>query len=113
MKTRTLFEKELKEKLALKSTGKQSEESLILKAFKYFDLDNSGECNQDEFIKAVTKLGITGLSEPQLIEVFKSYDSNQNNELDYKEFACALYEEESSPKKEDKNDGPSEVSDEV
>ena len=53
MKARTLFEKELKNKLALKSDGKQSEESLIIKAFKYFDLDNSGECSPDEVAKAV------------------------------------------------------------
>jgi Ca2+-binding EF-hand superfamily protein len=36
------FEKELKNKLALKSSGHTSEETVLLKAFKYFDLDNSG-----------------------------------------------------------------------
>ena len=36
------LEKELKNKLALKASGHQSEETVLLKAFKYFDLDNSG-----------------------------------------------------------------------
>ena len=36
------FEKELKNKLSLKSSGHTSEETVLLKAFKYFDLDNSG-----------------------------------------------------------------------
>jgi len=40
---RAAFEKELKNKLALKSSGKQSEETILMKAFKYFDLDNSGK----------------------------------------------------------------------
>lgn len=36
------FEKQLKSKLAQKSSGVQSEEAVLLKSFKYFDLDNSG-----------------------------------------------------------------------
>jgi len=44
MKTLKLaFEKEVKNKLTLKNSGRQSEETLLLKAFKYFDLDNSGK----------------------------------------------------------------------
>jgi Ca2+-binding EF-hand superfamily protein len=39
---KSLFEKELKNKLSLKSSGHTSEETTLLKAFKYFDLDNSG-----------------------------------------------------------------------
>jgi Ca2+-binding EF-hand superfamily protein len=29
-----------------------------MKSFKYFDLDNSGAINKDEFIKAIEKIGI-------------------------------------------------------
>ena len=54
-----LFEKELKNKLALKTSGHTSEETVLVKAFKYFDLDNSGQCSIDEFLKAITKIGIT------------------------------------------------------
>ena len=105
MKARTLFEKELKNKLALKSTGKQSEESLIIKAFKYFDLDNSGECSIDEFTKAVAKLGVTGFDSKALNDIFNTYDTNKNGELDYKEFACSLYnEDEEEPEQEGKKE---------
>jgi len=35
-----------------------SEESTLLKAFKYFDLNNNGTVEPDEFAKAVEKIGI-------------------------------------------------------
>ena len=37
------FERELKAKLAQKSTVHSTEENTLLKAFKYFDLDNNGK----------------------------------------------------------------------
>lgn len=112
MKQRKLFEAELKNKLALKSSGKQSEEALIVKAFKYFDLDNSGACSPDEFIKAIAKLGVSGFDNKQLIEIFNFYDSNKNGELDYKEFAASLYNEDEE-EEDGKGSNKKEVSDEV
>ena len=35
-----------------------SEEAVLLKAFKYFDLNNNGTVEPDEFAKAVEKIGI-------------------------------------------------------
>ena len=58
MKLSCSFEKTLKQKLAQKSTGMASEESVLLKAFKYFDLNNNGTVEPDEFAKAVEKIGI-------------------------------------------------------
>ena len=52
------FEKTLKQKLAQKSTGMASEESVLLKSFKYFDLNNNGTVEPDEFAKAIEKIGI-------------------------------------------------------
>lgn len=112
MKAKTLFERELKNKLALKSDGKSSEENLIIKAFKYFDLDNSGECSPDEFTKAVAKLGVTGFNEKQLAEIFNQYDTNKNGELDYKEFAAVLYGEDDEEVKTNNKETP-QVSDEA
>ena len=103
MKARQLFEKELRNKLALKSSGKTSEEALIIKAFKYFDLDNSGECSKDEFLKAIAKLGVTGFPNKQLLEIFETYDTNKNGELDYKEFASCLYGEEDEDEEDNSN----------
>lgn len=110
MKAKALFEKELKNKLELKSSGKQSEETLLIKAFKYFDLDNSGECSPDEFLKTVTKLGVTGLDNKQLTEIFNAYDKNRNGSIDYKEFASQLFAEEEEEEHEHNNE---EVSEEV
>ena len=86
-----LFEKELKNKLSLKASGHISEETVLLKAFKYFDLDNSGMCSMDEFLKAIMKIGITGFSEENLRELFNQYDVDKSGELDYKEFVGILY----------------------
>jgi len=43
------FEKELKNKLAQKSSGSTSEEVLLTKAFKYFDMNGSGDVDPSEF----------------------------------------------------------------
>jgi hypothetical protein len=48
----------LKNKLSQKSSGSQSEETVLLKAFKYFDLNNNGTVEPEEFAKAVEKIGI-------------------------------------------------------
>ena len=104
---RTAFEKEIRNKLALKTNGKQSEEALLVKSFKYFDLDNSGECDKEEWLKALTKIGITGFNEQKLLDLFEAYDLNKNGSLDYKEFVGAIYndedEEDENPKSYTKN----------
>ena len=88
---KSIFEKELKNKLALKSSGHTSEETVLLKAFKYFDLDNSGQCSRDEFLKAISKIGITGFSDNNLSEIFNIYDVDNSGEINYKEFVAMLY----------------------
>ena len=52
------FEKTLKQKLAQKASGATNEETVLMKAFKYFDLNNNGTVEPDEFAKAVEKIGI-------------------------------------------------------
>jgi Ca2+-binding EF-hand superfamily protein len=48
----------LKNKLAEKTKGAQSEESVLKKAFKYFDLNDNGTVEPEEFAKAIEKIGI-------------------------------------------------------
>lgn len=48
----------MKNKLAEKTKGAQSEESVLKKAFKYFDLNDNGTVEPDEFAKAIEKIGI-------------------------------------------------------
>ena len=52
------FERELKNKLSEKTRGAQSEEQVLLKSFKYFDLNDNGVVEPDEFAKAIEKIGI-------------------------------------------------------
>jgi len=46
------FEKEIRTRLNQKSTSFVSEEQILMKNFKYFDLDNSGRVDFQEFIKS-------------------------------------------------------------
>lgn len=55
---RASFEKELRQRLIQKTTSHSTEESILLKNFKYFDLNNSGDVSQVEFIKVIEKIGI-------------------------------------------------------
>jgi Ca2+-binding EF-hand superfamily protein len=52
------FERELKNKLGEKTKGAQSEQQVLMKAFKYFDLNDNGSVEPDEFAKAIEKIGI-------------------------------------------------------
>jgi len=44
--------------LSQKAGGNQSEEQVLLKCFKYFDLNNNGTVEPEEFAKAIEKIGI-------------------------------------------------------
>ena len=48
----------MKNKLSEKTRGAQSEEQVLMKAFKYFDLNDNGTVEPDEFAKAIEKIGI-------------------------------------------------------
>jgi Ca2+-binding EF-hand superfamily protein len=45
-------------KLSQKSGGNMSDEAVLMKCFKYFDLNNNGTVEADEFAKAIEKIGI-------------------------------------------------------
>ena len=57
-KIRQQFEAELKAKLAQKGTSHKGEEAVLMQSFKYFDLDNSGAVDFEEFVKTIEKIGI-------------------------------------------------------
>ena len=97
---RQQFEAELKAKLEQKSSFSTSAETVLLRAFKYFDLDNSGAVNLQEFFKAVEKIGM--VVDPQKLEaLFYDYDADRSGALDYKEFSSGIFGSAShaSPKK--------------
>ena len=88
---KTPFEKELKNKLLIKTIGNQSEEMILLRAFKYFDLSNTNLCDKQNFIKTVMKIGITGFTENNLSSIFEIYDTEKSGKINYKDFIGNLY----------------------
>ncbi|OMJ86586.1 hypothetical protein SteCoe_11872 [Stentor coeruleus] len=89
------FEKTLKEKLQQKSTIHTSEETLLMKYFKYFDLDNSNTVSKSEWARAIEKIGVVVESTSDLEEIFDGYDKDKSGYLDYKEFAASIFGDES------------------
>jgi Ca2+-binding EF-hand superfamily protein len=53
-----------------------SEETVLLKAFKYFDLNNNGTVEPDEFAKAVEKIGIMIPTKQDLDSLYNIYDKD-------------------------------------
>lgn len=45
-------------KLEQKATNRNSEEKILMNGFKFFDMDNSGTVDRNEFHKSIEKLGI-------------------------------------------------------
>lgn len=75
----------------MKAVGSVTEETVLIRAFKYFDLDASGECSFEEFLKALEKIGLTITNEKDIHELFEIYDLNKNGSLDYKEFSQIVF----------------------
>jgi len=107
---RARFEKELKNKLTLKSNAHQSEETILKKSFKYFDLDNSGQCSRDEFQKAVEKIGVIGFEEEDVDQLFDFYDVDGSGQLDYTEFTAILFGGSNAQKSPSRGGGGGQVS---
>ena len=110
---RLRFEKDLKGKLQLKSSGHLKEDLLLLKAFRYCDSNETGKCDQDTFAQALTKVGFYGYTDTELDKLFLMYSNNQDY-LDYKNFVGNLFqntsliskgeEEKEKEEKEEEND---------
>ena len=108
---RQRFEKDLKSKLLLKSSGQAQEDLLLLKCFRYCDSKESGKCDKDTFAQALTKVGFYGYTDTELDKLFYLYSNNQEL-LDYKNFVGVLFnnpslknqEEEEEENKIEKNE---------
>jgi len=92
------FEKELKIKLQYKSTGIQSEEDILLRAFssscktkRDFDWQNDERVDKDEFKIAMEKVGIMIPNNIERDQLFKYYDTDKNGVLYFREFTAKLY----------------------
>merc|ERR1711975_77040 len=85
------FERELKNKLAEKTKGAQSEQQVLKKAFKYFDLNDNGTVEPEEFAKAIEKIGIQIPTKQDLDMLFSIYDVDGSGAISYKEFSDGLF----------------------
>jgi Ca2+-binding EF-hand superfamily protein len=85
------FERELKNKLSEKTKGAQSEQQVLMKSFKYFDLNDNGTVEPDEFAKAIEKIGIQIPTQKDLNMLFSIYDVDGSGALDYNEFKNAVF----------------------
>lgn len=85
------FERELKNKLSEKTKGSQSEETVLRKSFKFFDLNDSGAVEPDEFAKAIEKIGIQIPTQQDLQVLFNIYDVDGSGSIDYHEFSAGLF----------------------
>lgn len=85
------FESTLKTKLGQKANAAQGEEALLTKSFRYFDANNDGHINLDEWRKGLEKVGVVLSSAEDLQQLFTLYDTDGDGLIDCKEFAWVLY----------------------
>lgn len=85
----------MKSKLHYKASSHITEEGVLLKAFKYYDLSNSGTCNETNFIKTIRKIGIVSYTDKELLSFYSAYTQTLPN-LNYKEFITNLFDSSSS-----------------
>ena len=106
------FEKDLKIKLLYKTSGHMTEEILLLKNFKYFDEDNTDQCDSSTFLQVIAKVGVFKFSEDELERLFDFYSKGQKL-LNYKNFIGEVFdndslkinkEEENIPNEENQNE---------
>jgi len=87
-----------------------NEETVLLKSFKYFDLNNNGTVEPDEFAKAIEKIGIMIPTRQDLDALFNLYDADRSGSIDYREMSSALLGREVSSASPSKaKQGPEEL----
>ena len=97
------FESALKTKLLYKASGHMTEAILLLKNFKYFDEDETNNCNVETFLKVVAKVGVLSFSEEELIQIFNYYSKGKKY-LNYKDFVSLIFNNESLKDNSSKKD---------
>ena len=68
-----------------------SEEIILLKAFRYSDLENSGYCNPDNFLRTFARLGLNIINRENVLNYFNLYDPNHTGKINYKDFITEIF----------------------
>eukprot|EP00516_Mucochytrium_quahogii_P001581 CAMPEP_0203750374 /NCGR_PEP_ID=MMETSP0098-20131031/4605_1 /ASSEMBLY_ACC=CAM_ASM_000208 /TAXON_ID=96639 /ORGANISM=" , Strain NY0313808BC1" /LENGTH=366 /DNA_ID=CAMNT_0050639629 /DNA_START=557 /DNA_END=1654 /DNA_ORIENTATION=- len=77
---------------------------VIHKVFSEFDRDNTGEIDEEEFLAALVRMNIVGVTETAL-DLFDKFDEDMSGAISYQEFATNLFPGEF----EEKDDAPTEA----
>eukprot|EP00743_Colponemidia_sp_Colp-15_P006408 GILK01006897.1.p1 GENE.GILK01006897.1~~GILK01006897.1.p1 ORF type:complete len:993 (-),score=218.03 GILK01006897.1:158-3094(-) len=84
------LENVLREKIHGKANSKCTDESFLVKAFRFYDLANSGTCTMREFKSTLEKMGLVA-DNHQYEALFFRYDSDGDGQIHYKDFAEVLF----------------------
>ena len=83
--------KELKLKISLKMIPNKTEDYILYQNFKFFDLDSSGFCNLQNFMRANEKIGVVMNKVSDLQEIFNFFDKEKSGVIDYKKFCKEIF----------------------
>ena len=83
--------KELKLKISLKMIPNKTEDYILYQNFKFFDLDSSGFCNLQNFMRANEKIGVVMNKVNDLQEIFNYFDKEKSGVIDYKKFCKEIF----------------------
>lgn len=85
------FEQGLKEKLLQKKSSRVGDETILLKQFKFFDLNNSGVLSKNEFLRAIGGIGYVFQDIEIANQVFALYDTDNDGKVNYRDFVEAVF----------------------
>lgn len=77
----------------------QSEDQILTRYFKYFDLENTGLASLRDFIKTSEKIGVVLGKIHDITDVFNYYDSEGSGYIDYKKFSNKVFSHEEPVRK--------------
>ena len=105
-----IFEHEIKRKLAEKARTSADEYRILMNGFKFYDFAYTGFVNETEFVKSISRTGLSGFNEIDLRNLFKYYDTTNSGKINYKNYCGYLCgREELNPLLNSQNDKKAET----
>ena len=71
-------------------SGQRQKERVLEKVFRTFDIDDSGEVDEQEFCAAMVRFNVVGVTQNVALELFDKYDEDMSGRLSYKEFVAGV-----------------------